>query len=185
MYIKVPGKTILPRYFFSQQFLHTVFFLPALRCGDGTATTKQPRGRKPHAWRLQRKSQEGTWVSHGATDHCTCPVVPTPRLFDLFIFGHMTWHTGSQFPSQASNPCLLQWKHRVLLGLDGPGIPTLCSERQNVCGFQPVELSFRLFANHTIQTKHPGEQKKETVEYLLPLSLPNSYSFLFVCISSF
>ena len=35
-------------------------------------------------------------------------------IFYFFFFGHAMQHMGSQFPDQGSNPCLLQWKLRVL-----------------------------------------------------------------------
>ena len=34
--------------------------------------------------------------------------------FFFFLFGCAVQHAGSQFPDQGSNPCPLQWKHRVL-----------------------------------------------------------------------
>ena len=35
----------------------------------------------------------------------------TCYLLNLFLcFGHVTWHVGSQFPNQDSDPCPLHWK---------------------------------------------------------------------------
>ena len=31
-----------------------------------------------------------------------------------FFFGYTEWNVGSYFPKQRSNPCPMQWKHRVL-----------------------------------------------------------------------
>ena len=31
-----------------------------------------------------------------------------------FFFNNITWHIGSYFPDQGSNPCSLHWQHRVL-----------------------------------------------------------------------
>ena len=43
----------------------------------------------------------------------------------IYLFGHTTWHAGSQFPDQGSNPRPLQWKRGVLTtGL--PGKSPLC-----------------------------------------------------------
>ena len=36
------------------------------------------------------------------------------------FFGHTEWLAGSSFPNQGQNPCLLQWKHRVL-PIEPPG----------------------------------------------------------------
>ena len=34
--------------------------------------------------------------------------------FQISFFGHTTWHKGSQFPNQGSNPWPLQWKLGIL-----------------------------------------------------------------------
>ena len=37
----------------------------------------------------------------------------TKFIFTLFL-DHTVQHVGSQLPNQASNPCPLQWRHRLL-----------------------------------------------------------------------
>ena len=32
----------------------------------------------------------------------------------IFFFNNITWHIGSYFPDQGSNPYFLHWQHRVL-----------------------------------------------------------------------
>ena len=47
-----------------------------------------------------------TAVSYGLTSYIF--------LFVFFLFCHTAQLAGSYFPDQGSNPCLLQWKCRVL-----------------------------------------------------------------------
>ena len=71
-------------------------------------------------------------------------------LFTLFVVKFLcpaTWHVGSQFPNQRSNPCPLHWKHEVLTtGLPG----TSC-----LYAFISIFLMALLrYNSHTIQFTH-------------------------------
>ena len=54
--------------------------------------------------------------SHNSGDKFSLSFCVLFFCFVLFLFfvSSVAWHAGSWFPEQGSNPCPLQWKHRVL-----------------------------------------------------------------------
>ena len=60
---------------------------------------------------------------------------------------------GSQFPNQGSNPCPLQWKHRVLAA----GLPVSCLKKlSHVSLEEGMAMHFSILAWRILWTEKPG-----------------------------
>ena len=70
---------------------------------------------------LQEPLHRASWVSsqHQLVSPTEHDSREQEESFFLFFFGHVTWHEGSWFPDQWSNPCPLQWKRGVIFGFSG------------------------------------------------------------------
>ena len=70
-----------------------------------------------------------SWLGWSSDTH----FIHRVHYLSLFFFGLTMWHTGSQFPSQGSNPCPVQWKRGVLTTVPPEKSQRLITKIKNFC----------------------------------------------------